>query len=133
MQFALRDREITTLAICGIALEIGIEPTIRHAADLGIYLFLSQALAVQATKKQDSAPSISFASWRRLDRSIATIAPRPTPITWGAAVIIHNPRPVRHSTCEWRVPAMPPPSPRQPLAPQPSATLKMTDVSEEGT
>jgi nicotinamidase-related amidase len=68
LQFALRDREITTLAICGIALEIGIEPTIRHAADLGIYLFLSQALAVQATKK-DSAPSISLASWKRLDHN----------------------------------------------------------------
>jgi biuret amidohydrolase len=36
LQFALRDRGITTLAICGIALEIGIEPTARHAADLGI-------------------------------------------------------------------------------------------------
>lgn len=36
LQFALRDRGITTLAICGIALEIGIEPTVRHAVDLGI-------------------------------------------------------------------------------------------------
>ena len=36
LQFALRDRGITTLAICGIALEIGIEPTVRHATDLGI-------------------------------------------------------------------------------------------------
>jgi biuret amidohydrolase len=36
LQLALRDRGITTLAICGIALEIGIEPTVRHAADLGI-------------------------------------------------------------------------------------------------
>ena len=36
LQFALRDRGIATLAICGIALEIGIEPTVRHAADLGI-------------------------------------------------------------------------------------------------
>lgn len=35
LQFALRDRGVTTLAICGIALEIGIEPTVRHAADLG--------------------------------------------------------------------------------------------------
>ena len=32
----MRDRGITTLAICGIALEIGIEPTVRHAADVGI-------------------------------------------------------------------------------------------------
>jgi biuret amidohydrolase len=36
LQFALRDRGIITLAICGIALEIGIEPTVRHVADLGI-------------------------------------------------------------------------------------------------
>jgi len=36
LQFALRDRGITTLAICGIALEIGIEPSVRHAVDLGI-------------------------------------------------------------------------------------------------
>jgi nicotinamidase-related amidase len=36
LQFALRDRGITALAICGIALEIGIEPTVRQAADLGI-------------------------------------------------------------------------------------------------
>ena len=36
LEFALRDRGITTLAICGIALEIGIEPTVRHAADVGI-------------------------------------------------------------------------------------------------
>jgi len=45
-----------------------IERTIRHAADLGIYLFLSQALAVEAMKKE-SAPSISLASWRRLDHN----------------------------------------------------------------
>jgi len=36
LQFALRDRGVTTLAICGIALEIGIEPSVRHAVDLGI-------------------------------------------------------------------------------------------------
>jgi nicotinamidase-related amidase len=38
LQLAFRDRDrgITTLAICGIATEIGIEPTVRHAADLGI-------------------------------------------------------------------------------------------------
>lgn len=36
LQIAMRDAGISTLAICGIALEIGIEPTCRHAADLGI-------------------------------------------------------------------------------------------------
>jgi biuret amidohydrolase len=32
---ALRDLGINSFAICGIATEVGIEPTIRHAADLG--------------------------------------------------------------------------------------------------
>jgi nicotinamidase-related amidase len=33
---ALRDCGVNAVAIAGIALEIGIEPTARHAADLGI-------------------------------------------------------------------------------------------------
>jgi biuret amidohydrolase len=36
LAFALRDCGITAVAIAGIAMEIGIEPTARHAADLGI-------------------------------------------------------------------------------------------------
>ena len=36
LQFALRDCGIRSLILAGIALEIGIEPTCRHAADLGI-------------------------------------------------------------------------------------------------
>ena len=36
LEFALRDCGITAVAIAGIAMEIGIEPTARHAADLGI-------------------------------------------------------------------------------------------------
>jgi nicotinamidase-related amidase len=35
LEFALRDAGITGFAVAGIALEIGIEPTLRHAADLG--------------------------------------------------------------------------------------------------
>lgn len=35
LQFALRDCGIVSVAIAGIATEIGIEPTARHAADLG--------------------------------------------------------------------------------------------------
>jgi nicotinamidase-related amidase len=31
----LRDRGVTTLVLVGAVLEIGIEPTARHAADLG--------------------------------------------------------------------------------------------------
>src|SRR5438477_12266735 len=36
LHFALTDAGIRALAIAGIAMEVGIEPTARHAADLGI-------------------------------------------------------------------------------------------------
>jgi biuret amidohydrolase len=35
LEFALRDCGVVAVALVGIALEIGIEPTARHAADLG--------------------------------------------------------------------------------------------------
>jgi biuret amidohydrolase len=35
LAFALRDCGIKAIAVVGIAMEIGIEPTVRHAADLG--------------------------------------------------------------------------------------------------
>jgi nicotinamidase-related amidase len=35
LDMALRDCGILALAIVGIAMEIGIEPTVRHGADLG--------------------------------------------------------------------------------------------------
>jgi biuret amidohydrolase len=35
LNMALRDLGLTSFAICGIATEIGIEPTVRHGADLG--------------------------------------------------------------------------------------------------
>ena len=36
LAIALRDCGVRAIAVAGIALEIGIEPTARHAADLGI-------------------------------------------------------------------------------------------------
>ena len=36
LHVALRDCGVTAFAIAGIALEVGIEPTIRHATDLGL-------------------------------------------------------------------------------------------------
>ena len=36
LSIALRDCGITSMALVGVAMEIGIEPTARHAADLGI-------------------------------------------------------------------------------------------------
>jgi nicotinamidase-related amidase len=35
LEFALRDCGVIAFAVAGIALEVGIEPTVRHAADLG--------------------------------------------------------------------------------------------------
>ncbi|MDX1421439.1 MAG: cysteine hydrolase [Rubricoccaceae bacterium] len=35
LDFALRDSDVHTILVTGIATEIGIEPTVRHAADLG--------------------------------------------------------------------------------------------------
>jgi len=36
LNIALRDCGISAVAIAGIALEVGIEPTVRHAVDLGL-------------------------------------------------------------------------------------------------
>jgi nicotinamidase-related amidase len=36
LEIALRDCGINALAIAGMAMEVGIEPTARHAADLGL-------------------------------------------------------------------------------------------------
>src|ERR671911_2373625 len=35
LEFALRDCQVTAFAIAGVAMEVGIEPTVRHGADLG--------------------------------------------------------------------------------------------------
>jgi nicotinamidase-related amidase len=42
LAFALQDCGVTGLAIAGIALEIGIEPTAQHATDLGIIPIILQ-------------------------------------------------------------------------------------------
>ena len=36
LEFALRDAQITAFAIVGVAMEVGLEPTVRHGADLGL-------------------------------------------------------------------------------------------------
>ncbi len=35
LELALRDCQVNTVAVVGVAIEIGIEPTVRHASDLG--------------------------------------------------------------------------------------------------
>jgi nicotinamidase-related amidase len=36
LEFALRDLQITAFAIVGVAIEVGLEPTVRHGADRGL-------------------------------------------------------------------------------------------------
>jgi biuret amidohydrolase len=36
LEFALRDAQLTAFAIVGVAMEVGVEPTVRHGADLGL-------------------------------------------------------------------------------------------------
>jgi nicotinamidase-related amidase len=36
LEFALRDAQVTAFAIAGVAMEVGLEPTVRHGADRGL-------------------------------------------------------------------------------------------------
>lgn len=36
LEFALRDAQLTAFAIAGVAMEVGLEPTVRHGADRGL-------------------------------------------------------------------------------------------------
>src|SRR6516164_10545448 len=63
LNFALRDCGISAIAIAGIATEIGIEPTARHAADLGfIPVIIADACGAGHPKAAErSLASLSFA------------------------------------------------------------------------
>ena len=63
LELILRDCGIKALAIVGVALEVGIEPTARHAADLGfIPVLVTDACGGRdQTAMQRSLKSLSFA------------------------------------------------------------------------
>jgi len=63
LQIALRDCGIKAIAIAGIAMEVGIEPTARHAADLGfIPVIIADACgAGRADAAKRSLESLAFA------------------------------------------------------------------------
>jgi biuret amidohydrolase len=63
LEFALRDCGIAAVAIVGIAMEIGIEPTARHAADVGIIPVLVEDAcgAGHTDAAQRSCESLRFA------------------------------------------------------------------------
>jgi nicotinamidase-related amidase len=62
LEIALRDCRVSAVAIVGIALEVGIEPTVRHATDLGLIpVVISDACGsgnANATKR--SLESLAF-------------------------------------------------------------------------
>lgn len=60
LDIVLRDCGVTTVAVAGVATEIGIEPTVRHAADLGyVPVVLTDACA--------GGPRVSCASGAVVD------------------------------------------------------------------
>jgi nicotinamidase-related amidase len=62
LDFALRDCGINAFIIVGVATEIGVEPTIRHGADLGyIPVFVNDACGSgNEEAEQRSISSIKF-------------------------------------------------------------------------
>jgi nicotinamidase-related amidase len=63
LDIALRDCGITTVAVVGVAMEIGIEPTVRHAADLGyIPVVITDACGAGSTQAAErSLEALRFA------------------------------------------------------------------------
>jgi biuret amidohydrolase len=63
LSIALRDCGITAMALVGVAMEIGIEPTARHAADLGIVPVIVEDAcgSGHAESAQRSIDSLKFA------------------------------------------------------------------------
>ena len=76
LEMALRDCGLVAFAIVGIALEVGIEPTVRHATDLGL---LPVVVADACGARDRAAAERAFAGFAFAGGSIvtdiATIAP----------------------------------------------------------
>jgi biuret amidohydrolase len=82
LNIALRDLGIDCFAICGIATEIGIEPTARHGADL-CYLPVVIADACGAGNEEEAARS--FDLLRFAGDAILTDTATITPLLWRAS------------------------------------------------
>ena len=75
--FSLRDLQITAFAIVGVAMEVGIEPTVRHGADRGLIpIVVQDACGVgNATAARRSLEALATAGDAILT-DVATIAER---------------------------------------------------------
>lgn len=76
LELALRDRGLGAFAIVGVALEVGIEPTVRHATDLG---FLPVVVRDACGGRDGAAIERAYAGFAfaggTLVTDVATIAP----------------------------------------------------------
>jgi nicotinamidase-related amidase len=76
LEMALRDCGLVAFAIAGIALEVGIEPTVRHATDLG---FLPVVVRDACGARDRAAAERAFAGFSfaggSLVTDVATLAP----------------------------------------------------------
>ena len=69
LEIALRDCRLEAFAIVGIALEVGIEPTVRHATDLGL---LPVVVADACGARDHAAAERAFAGFQFAGGSIVT-------------------------------------------------------------
>jgi nicotinamidase-related amidase len=73
---ALRDLGIKAFAIVGVALEVGIEPTVRHATDLGLIpVVISDACGGRDREAMDRALADFAFEGSSLITDVATMAP----------------------------------------------------------
>jgi nicotinamidase-related amidase len=81
LEIALRDCGLASFAIAGIALEVGIEPTVRHATDLG---FLPVVVADACGSRDRAAAERAFAGFSFAGGSLVTDVATIVPLLRGA-------------------------------------------------
>ena len=86
LEFALRDAQVTAFAIVGVATEVGIEPSVRHGADLGLIpVVVTDACgAGNASAAERSLEALAFAG-DAIFTDIATIVDLLARATTGAS------------------------------------------------
>jgi biuret amidohydrolase len=83
LDFALRDAQVTAFAIVGVAIEVGIEPTVRHGADRGLIpVVITDACGAgnhAAAKRSLDALATAGDAILTDIATITGLLPRPTP------------------------------------------------------
>ncbi len=80
LEMALRDCGLLAFAIVGIALEVGIEPTVRHATDLG---FVPIVVADACGARDRAAAERAFAGFAFAGGSLVTQVAEIAPLLRG--------------------------------------------------